>query len=180
MNTELNIIADISGRLELLGIRYMLTGSLAMNYYAEPRMTRDIDIVIEITEGNGARLVKELSSDYYIDADAVQEALKHESMFNILHLESVIKVDCIIRKSSEYRKVEFNRRKKIKIGDAATYIVSKEDLILSKLDWARDSHSEMQLKDVRNLMRSGCDAEYLEKWIDILGVTALYRECLHG
>ncbi|MEI6128308.1 MAG: hypothetical protein WCQ99_17305 [Pseudomonadota bacterium] len=63
----------------------------------------------------------------------MKEALQHESMFNLLHLESVIKVDCIIRKSSEYRQVEFNRRTKIKIGDVATYIVSKEDLILSKL-----------------------------------------------
>jgi hypothetical protein len=180
MNTELDIIADISRRLELLRIRYMLTGSIAMNYYAEPRMTRDIDFVVEIIEANVARLVKELSPDYYIDADAVKKALKYESMFNILHLGSVIKVDCIIRKSSEYRQVEFNRRKKIMIGDVSTFIVSMEDLILSKLYWARESHSEMQMKDVKNLLRSGYDVEYLEKWAGILGVTALYRECLNG
>lgn len=180
MNTELDIIADISRRLELLGIRYMLTGSIAMNYYAEPRMTRDIDVVVELMEAHAARLVNELSPDYYIDAYTVKEALQHESMFNILHLESVIKVDCIIRKSSEYRQVEFNRRTKIKIGDVSTYIVSKEDLILSKLYWARDSHSAMQMKDVKNLMQSGYDVEYLEKWAGILAVTDLYRGCMHG
>lgn len=180
MNTELDIIADLSRRLELLGIPYMLTGSVAMNYFAEPRMTRDVDFVVEIISADVARLVKELSPDYYIDADMVKEALENESMFNILHLESVIKVDCIIRKSSEYRQVEFSRRAKIKIGTFATYIVSKEDLILSKLYWALDSHSEMQMKDVKNLIESGYDAAYLEKWAGILGVSALYRECIHG
>ncbi len=180
MNTELDIIADLSRRLELLGIPFMLTGSVAMNYYAEPRMTRDIDFVVEIGAADVSRLVNELSSDYYIDADTVKEALQNESMFNLLHLESVIKVDCIIRKSSEYRQVEFSRRKKITIGHVATYIVSKEDLMLSKLYWARDSHSEMQMKDVKNVMQSGYDAAYLEKWAGTLGVTALYRECMHG
>jgi hypothetical protein len=180
MNTELDIIGNLSQRLEVLGIRYMLTGSIAMNYYAEPRMTRDIDFVMEIIEADVSRLVQELTPDYYIDSNTVKEALTHESMFNILHLESVIKVDCIIRKSSEYRQVEFNRRTQIKIGDILTYIVSKEDLILSKLYWARDSHSEMQLKDVKNLMHSGYNIVYLEKWAEQLGVTGLLRECLHG
>jgi hypothetical protein len=180
MITELDVIADISRRLELLGIHYMLTGSVAMNYYAEPRMTRDIDIVVEVTTTDAARLVQELSPDYYIDVDTVKEAVANESMFNILHLEGVIKVDCIIRKSSEYRGLEFNRRAKIKIGNASTYIVSKEDLILSKLYWARDSRSEMQIKDVKNLMQSGYDAEYLETWAEILGIAEVYRECRHG
>lgn len=180
MITELDVIADISRRLELLGIPYMLTGSVAMNYYAEPRMTRDIDVVVEMVTTDTPRLVKELSCDYYIDAAAVEEALANESMFNILHLEGVIKVDCIVRKSSEYRAVEFNRRTRITIGDVSTYIVSKEDLILSKLYWARDSHSEMQLKDVKNLINTGHDRTYLAQWAKTLGVGALYRECLNG
>jgi hypothetical protein len=180
MKTELDVIADISYRLDRLGISYMLTGSIAMNYYAEPRMTRDIDIVVEIGEADEARLVKELSPDYYIDAAAVRGALHNKTMFNILHLESVIKVDCIIRQDSEYRQTEFKRRRKIAIGDFSTFIVGKEDLILSKLYWARDSHSEMQMKDVRNLLRTGYDAAYVERWAAVLGVADLYKECLHA
>lgn len=82
--------------------------------------------------------------------------------------------------NSEYRQTEVGRRKRITIGEIATYIVSKEDLILSKLSWARDSHSEMQLHDVQNLLRSGYDGAYVEYWAAVLGVAALYQECLHA
>ena len=63
-----------------------------------------------------------------------------------------------MRKSSEYRRLEFDRRQKIQILDFATWIVSKEDLIISKLFWAKDSHSELQLRDVKNLLATGFDA----------------------
>lgn len=116
MKTQLDIIADISHRLERLGIPCMLTGSVAMNYYAEPRMTRDIDIVLEFSEADADRLVQELSPDYYIDVVAMKDALQNRSMFNnMLHLESVIKVDCILRKNSDYRQTEFERRRRITI-----------------------------------------------------------------
>jgi hypothetical protein len=55
--------------------------------------------------------------------------------------------------------------------------VSKEDLILSKLYWARDSHSEFQFRDVRNLLASSYDAEYLERWLHNLGLDELVKEC---
>jgi hypothetical protein len=104
--------------------------------------------------------------------------MRSESMFNMIHEDSVMKVDCIVRKSSRYRREEFARRRRITVGDFATWIVSTEDLLLSKLVWARDSHSELQLRDVRNLMTSECDAGYIERWTGELGVDDLWRECL--
>ena len=91
---------------------------------------------------------------------SVRESLAQESIFNLLHHESVIKVDCIIRKSSAYRRVEFERRSQISLLDFTTFIVSKEDLIISKLSWAKDSHSELQLGDVQNLLATEYDAIY--------------------
>jgi hypothetical protein len=98
-------------------------------------------------------------------------------MFNLIHQESVIKVDGIVRKQSPYRRAEFERRQRIAIEDFSTWIVSKEDLILSKLDWAKDTRSEMQLRDVRNLAATGCDEEYLDRWSTALGLSELWREC---
>jgi hypothetical protein len=180
VKTEIDIVIDIARRFDRLGISYMLTGSIAMNYYAEPRMTRDIDIVVEAGNADTTRMVDTLSDDYYVDAEAVREAIKHKSMFNVLHLDSVIKVDMIIRKSSEYRKVEFDRRNRILLDGENIFMVSKEDLILSKLYWALDSHSEMQMNDVKNLIRTGCDRNYIEKWSEQLGVYSLYKECIYG
>jgi hypothetical protein len=108
----------------------------------------------------------------------IRESLAQESIFNLIHQESVIKVDCIIRKSSEYRRVEFERRQKISVLDFTTFIVSKEDLVISKLSWARSSHSEVQLADVRNLMATGYDAAYLQHWTRELGLDNLLKECL--
>jgi hypothetical protein len=72
--------------------------------------------------------------------------------------------------------MEFGRRQRIKIDDFETWIVSKEDLILSKLFWAKDSRSEMQLRDVSNLVLTGCDHPYIQSWAQELGITSLWQE----
>ena len=164
VQNELDIVRDVSARLDGAAIGYMLTGSMAMNYYAQPRMTRDIDIVLALGLGDADRLVRLFSPDYYVSREAVDSSIAHQSLFNLIHNESVIKVDCIVRKQSEYRLTGFNRRQRIKIENFETWIVSKEDLILSKLFWAKDSHSELQLRDVKNLVSTGCDRSYIERW----------------
>jgi hypothetical protein len=168
---------DVSRRLEGAGIAYMLTGSMAMNYYAHPRMTRDIDLVVALAPADTDRVVALFETDYYISRDAVSHSIAEESIFNLIHNESVIKVDCIIRKNTPYRQVEFERRTRIEIEGFSVWITSKEDLIISKLAWARDSHSEMQLGDVRNLALTGCDTDYIERWTQELGLLSLWREC---
>jgi len=79
---------------------------------------------------------------------AARGAILGQSSFNVIHHESLIKVDFMIRKREEYRLVEFDRRQRIEILGDSLWIVSKEDLILSKLDWARESQSQRQLSDV--------------------------------
>src|ERR1044071_6824266 len=133
MQNELDIVRDVSQRLDGAGIGYMLTGSMAMNYYAQPRMTRDIDVVVALRPIDAERLVKLFSSEYYVSREAVDSSIAHESLFNLIENESVIKVDCIVCKQNEYRLNEFSRLLRIRIQDFETWIVSKEDLILSKL-----------------------------------------------
>lgn len=176
MKNELDVVRDISETFEELGVPYMLTGSLAMNYYATPRMTRDIDIVVELEPDLVARLVARLEPEYYVPVERARRAAAERTMFNVIHQESVIKVDCIVRKESEYRRVEFERRQSISVAGFRTVIVSKEDLVLSKLVWAKDSRSELQLGDVKNLLSTGYDVDYVELWAGRLGVDALLEE----
>ena len=180
MLSEIDILRDVSHRLHHAGIAFMVTGSMAMNYYAQPRMTRDIDVVIAVRENDLNRMIKLFESDYYISRDAVEESVKAKSMFNIIHNAGIIKVDFIVRKDSEYRQVEFERRRKVMIEDFKTFLVSKEDLILSKLIWGRDSKSELQARDVRNLLGTGVDEPYLLRWIDALGLKSHYTEVVNG
>jgi hypothetical protein len=88
-----------------------------------------------------------LTSEYYVDRHAVVNAIAHRSVFNLIHNETIIKFDCIVLKDQQYRQEEFARRRKITIGDFQTWIVTREDLILSKLYWARNSRSELQFRD---------------------------------
>lgn len=152
---------------------------MAMNYYAQPRMTRDIDLVVALRPGDTERVVRLFSPDYYVSREAMDSSITHQSLFNLIHNESVIKVDCIIRKQNEYRLTEFNRRQRIKIEDFETWIVSKEDLILSKLFWAKDSRSELQLRDVKNLFATGFDRAYIEQWTKELGLGNLWQKVSH-
>jgi hypothetical protein len=175
---EIDVVRDVSTKFDQAAIEYMLTGSMAMNYYAEPRMTRDIDVVVAIGPDDEQRVIQLFQADYYVSERAVRESLARPSIFNLVHNQSVIKVDCIVRKSTDYRRTEFGRRQQIAILDFTTWIVSKEDLIISKLDWARDSHSELQLNDVKNLLMTGGDLNYLRRWTGELKLDRLLQECL--
>jgi hypothetical protein len=177
--TEIDIVRDVSRKLEQGSIDYMLTGSMAMNYYAQPRMTRDIDVVVAVGPNDVERMALLFEAEYYLSKKSMRESITHESTFNLIHHESVIKVDFIVRKQSEYRRIEFERRQGISILDFTTCIVSKEDLIISKLWWAKDSHSELQLGDVKNLLATGYDAGYLERWTRELGLNNLLQQCAH-
>ena len=79
-----------------------------------------------------------------------------QRQFNLMHFNSGLKVDLIIRKAAEYRQVEFARRREVEFAGVKTWIVAREDLILSKLVWAKDSNSELQQRDVRSLKETRC------------------------
>src|SRR5882672_172163 len=168
--TELDVLRIVSERLTARGLAFMLTGSFALAYYATPRMTRDIDIVVALTSADTAGLVAVFAPDFYIDADAVRDALAIEGLFNMMHLESGIKVDLIVRRADEYRRVEFERRTRVTFASIQTWIVSREDLMLSKLVWARAGASELQLRDVRALKTDTLDTNYLRHWAGVLGL----------
>ncbi|MBC8126090.1 MAG: nucleotidyl transferase AbiEii/AbiGii toxin family protein [Gloeobacteraceae cyanobacterium ES-bin-144] len=171
MLSELDLLLDVTRRLEKANFDYMLTGSMALNHYAQPRMTRDIDIVIALLLKDLETLPKIFGADFYFSPEAAHQAILNQSCFNVIHNDSLIKVDFMIRKREDYRLVEFDRRQRIEVMGQSLWIVSKEDLILSKLDWARDSQSQRQLADVENLLATGADKSYLQTWSQKLNLT---------
>jgi len=178
MYEEIELIKDVASRLEKAGIQYMMTGSMAMAIYSTPRMTRDIDMVIQVATEDIGKIVNLFRDDCYIDETSVRQAVQNQGMFNIIHNESVIKVDFIVRKNEEYRTPEFSRRQQIEIEGVSISVVSPEDLILSKLVWAKQSNSELQLRDVRQMVAvlKDLDNDYLKRWSGELGVEDLLRE----
>jgi hypothetical protein len=178
MDEQLEFVKLIASRLDSVGIPYMMTGSMAMAVYSVPRMTRDIDLVVEIKPVDVDKIISLFSGDCYIDRDSVRQAVDTHSMFNIIHNEWVVKADFIIRKDEEYRREEFARRQKVVIENMTIFVVSVEDLILSKLVWGKKSQSELQLRDVRQMIStvSGLDWKYMKKWAAVLGIDALLKK----
>ena len=107
MSEQNDVLKEVVKKLEEADFPYMVSGSVASSYYAQPRMTRDIDIVIELNLHNTDALIRAFSEDYYIDDVAARDAIAQTSMFNIIHLASMIKIDFIVRKHSPYRETEF-------------------------------------------------------------------------
>lgn len=177
MTDQFSILKLVTGRLDAAGIGYMLTGSIAAGYYAQPRMTRDIDLVVELQPNDAERIAMAFAPEFDCDVDVIRSAITRRSLFNLIHIEAVAKVDFVVRKDVPYRHEEFRRRRRVEIGGHSLWIVSPEDLILSKLAWAKASRSEMQLRDVRQLVAVPLlDHAYLDRWAATLTVTELLRE----
>jgi hypothetical protein len=173
-----DVLKDCTERFEKLGIPYMLTGSMALVHYAMPRTTTDIDIIIELPIKEVENFIEEFEPNYYVPHNGIKDAIYRKRMFNILNQQTIIKVDCVIRKSDEFSLKAFERRKKVKYtDDFEVWIVSKEDLILSKLNWAKDSRSEMQMRDVASMLRNGYDESYVNYWITQLSLEEILQEC---
>ena len=175
MDDQSSFLKDIAERLGRNGIPYMLTGSVAMALYAEPRMTRDIDIVVDLAAGDAERVAALFEPDCYIDRDDAADAIRRRGMFNVIHRESLVKVDFIVRKNDPYREMEFRRRREIDIEGTAVTVVSPEDLILSKLHWSKEAESQLQLRDAVSIARGvrTLDWTYILDWARILGVLEL-------
>ena len=173
---ELLALRDVCARLDGAGIAYMLTGSLAMSFYARPRMTRDIDLVVALEAAQAAQLATTLGADYHVDTGAVTKALRAALPWNIIHTPSVVKIDLIPRKDTHYRRMEFERRRRVELAGVPLWIVSVEDLILSKLEWSRESRSEQQRQDVGLLLEAPLDRAYLNEWAAQLGFDGLLKE----
>jgi hypothetical protein len=174
--SELQVLRDISARLEQAGIHYMLTGSLAMGYYTTPRMTRDIDLVVELSDRDIGRVIALFEADYYVSPDAVVEAVRDRSSFNLIEQASITKVDVFPKKREDFRETEFGRRQQITLGDFSTWIVTAEDLVLAKLLWMQLSPSEIQMRDVRMLLHAPLDTAYVATWSHRLGLDDLLAQ----
>jgi hypothetical protein len=166
--------------LERAGIPAMLTGSLASAFYGEPRATRDMDLVIETDAQRLRSFVRSLSpSEFYVDEDAAIEALETEGQFNVIDTTGQWKIDLIIRKSRPFSLAEFARRRRERIGDLEVDIVSPEDLVIAKLEWAKRGGSQRQIEDaagVVGIAGSNLDRAYLDRWIRELELAAQWAD----
>lgn len=165
--------------LDQAGVSYMLTGSLAAAYYAVPRATQDVDLVIETTELGVDRLVRDLlAAGWYVDRDAAVQAWRDRGQFNAIEPATGWKADFIVRKDRSYSEEEFRRRQRMSLIGLELTVASLEDVVISKLEWSKLGGSALQQRDVVQLVErtwSHLDREYLETWIARLGLDSEWQ-----
>ena len=183
---DLEILKDFIDILESLGITYVIGGSVASSIYGKVRFTQDADMTVEPFEGKADEFFRLVRSDFYISSDAMQQALRQKSSFNVVHLESAFKIDVFIQKDTEFEKQLLSRRKFMKLSDRfekAFSIVSAEDIILLKLRWYQQTgcSSQKQWKDilaVLEVQKDELDLGYLKKWAGVLKIDQLLANAI--
>lgn len=153
------------GQLEKKNIEYMLSGSIAMTIYATPRFTRDIDIVINLKKEDVNSFISIFTDTFYINNNTVLEEIEKKGMFNVIDQNSGYKIDFIIKKETDFRNEEFRRKVYKPIFNFNAWIVSPEDLFISKIIWIQSSPSDMQMSDLRALINhKAIDKKYISDW----------------
>jgi len=160
----------------------MVSGGVATLAHGEPRFTADADIVIAPSREQLDRFVGLFrASEAYVSREAVSEALRERTVFNIIDSRSGWKADLVLLKGDPFSRTEFERRRPIETLGVRVIGVSPEDLVLSKLSWEKNSSSEKQLRDVAGILRiqrDVLDLEYLRRWAKELGVGETLEELL--
>jgi len=162
-------------RLDRLRIPYMLVGSVAALAHGRSRATQDFDLVIEADAKGVRALIAALPSErFYASEDAAVDAVRHETLFNVVDLETGWKVDFVPRKVRDFSRTEFARRTQIELLGLRVFVASLEDTVIAKLEWSKlGGGSARQLEDVRELVSLAgprLDLEYLQEWIESLGL----------
>jgi hypothetical protein len=168
--SQSELLKLVAATLEDLDIGYMLTGSMASSMQGEPRLSHDVDFVVDLSYEHGKRLVARFASpDFYLDAGAITEAVQYESMFNLLHIPTGDKVDFWILKKDAFSLSAFKRRLAYSFLGSRVITSSPEDTIISKLKWAKLSGgSSKQISDIVGILEVNApklDYDYLNSWV---------------
>lgn len=185
MSPEEDALASVVNLLRQHEIPYMLTGSVATSYHGRPRATHHADLVIDPTPAQLDGLVNGLEgAGFYVDADSAREALRRRSQFNAIDTRYACKIDLVVRRDRPFSQTEFDRRVTVDLTfGRAISIVTPEDAVLSKLEWARKSgDSEKQLADAAGVLdiNPSLDRVYIGRWAQELGVTDLWLRLSGG
>lgn len=182
---SIRVALIVTGKLEELGIPYLIGGSVASIVHGIPRLTQDVDLVADIKQEQIVELVSVFEEDFYIDELAVQRAVRARSSFNMIYLEKMYKVDVFVPKNDLWAK-EGMRQRQLKPlfadeDSTARYISSAETTVLQKLLWYKKGGgvSEKQWDDILGVLKVQADAlvyDYLIRWATELGISGLLEK----
>jgi len=180
----LGALKPVIDAFDRLAIPYYIGGSIASSAYGIPRATMDADLIAHLTVAQVSGLVALLQDQYYVAEAAITNAISSASSFNLIHLETMVKIDVFVPKKDAYHQIALARRVTDRLvdddPDSMVCLASPEDVILSKLQWYQMGQgvSDRQWLDILGVIKvqgDSLDAEYLRAWAETLGVHDLWQ-----
>src|SRR2546421_266214 len=178
-------ITPVIEALEELGVPYHIGGSVASSIYGILRATIDADLIANLRLEHIRPLVIRLQTNYYIDEDMIRDAIRRRSSFNVIHLDTMLKVDVYIPKSRSFDQEELRRvqQEVLLEGTRPFNVASPEGTILNKLEWYRmgGEVSDRQWNDILGVLKvqgTHLDMAYLQRWATALKVSDLLERSL--
>jgi SAM-dependent methyltransferase len=173
----LRFTADVCERLHLT---YFVTGSTATIAYGDPRLTADIDVVIELPIDSVKEFCEAFpSADFYVSVPSVQAAVRNRGQFNVIHPESGLKIDFMIPKETDFNRSRITRRRPLRVlPERDVSFASPEDAILMKLIYYQEGQSQKHLRDIAGVLRvqgDSIDQLYIAEWAQRLGVLDVWE-----
>lgn len=184
MDTRLiSALSPIVEAFEALGIEYEIGGSVASSVHGVPRSSVDIDILAALRVDHARELFQKLVDEYYVSETRVADAIERESSFNVIHLETMLKVDIFVARANAFRRSSLQRRELQALTDERSFFVTTaEDIVLHKLNWYRQGGevSNQQWLDVVGVLKvqTNLDTDYLRDWANRLHVTDLLERAM--
>jgi hypothetical protein len=172
--------------LEDLGISYQVGGSFASSIHGIPRLTQDLDLVIDLAPDQVPLFASRFQEDFYLDIEAIQSAIARRRSFNLIHLSSGFKIDLFPRGTTAFDRSELARCGLQRLVDEPprdVVVTSPEDTILRKLEWYRlgGEVSDRQWNDILGVIQTQgprLDLAYLRQWAREIGVDDLLARAL--
>jgi hypothetical protein len=184
--TIIDVLLKVVDAFDKLGIPYAVGGSIASSLHGLARSTQDADVLALIKPEQARALAAELQDEFYADEQTIINAVRMRRSFNVIHLDSIYKVDIFVAREFGFEAAQLERRQQRivkKDSQQTAFVATAEDTILAKLVWYRKGNeiSDQQWRDIKGIIEAKTgilDLSYLRNWAENLGVEDLLHRAM--